>query len=91
MFLFSCLEKFAAKIRFFMGIGVSLQKIFSDSDARRNIRRAVLPADGERIMEVFSAAKTIMRASGNMHQWGEDYPSLDVVRADIEHVMHRVQ
>lgn len=42
-------------------------------------------------MEVFSAAKTIMRASGNMHQWGEDYPSLDVVRADIEHVMHRVQ
>ncbi|MBP3260481.1 MAG: N-acetyltransferase [Prevotella sp.] len=55
------------------------------SDARRIIRRAVLPADGERIMEVFSAAKTIMRASGNMHQWGEDYPSLDVVRADARH------
>ena len=51
---------------------------------RRIIRRAALPADGERIMEVFSAAKGIMRASGNMNQWGDGYPSLDVVRADIE-------
>lgn len=50
----------------------------------RSIRKAVLPADGEQIMAVFLAAKGIMRASGNMHQWGEGYPSLDDVRADIE-------
>ena len=36
---------------------------------KRTIRKVLLPADGERIMEVFSAAKGIMRASGNIHQW----------------------
>ena len=50
----------------------------------RSIRKAVLPADGEHIMAVFLAAKGIMRSSGNMHQWGEGYPSLDDVKADIE-------
>ena len=35
-------------------------------------------------MQVFSAAKRIMRQSGNMHQWGEGYPSEDVVKADME-------
>lgn len=50
----------------------------------RSIRKAVLPADGEQIMAVFLAAKGIMRSSGNMHQWGEGYPSLDDVKADIE-------
>ena len=50
----------------------------------RSIRKAVLPADGKQIMAVFLAAKGIMRSSGNMHQWGEGYPSLDDVKADIE-------
>lgn len=54
------------------------------SDTKRIIRPAVLPADGERIMEIFVAAKGIMRASGNMLQWGDNYPSLDAVRSDIE-------
>jgi len=54
------------------------------SERNRIIRRAELPADGERIMEVFSAAKGIMRASGNMNQWGDNYPSLDAVKADME-------
>lgn len=53
------------------------------TNSQRLIRKAELPADGERIMEVFAAAKGIMRASGNMHQWGEGYPSLEAVRADI--------
>jgi len=35
-------------------------------------------------MEVFSAAKAIMRESGNMNQWGDGYPSLDVVQSDID-------
>lgn len=51
---------------------------------KRTIRKVLLPADGERIMEVFSAAKGIMRASGNIHQWSDDYPSLDAVKADAE-------
>lgn len=36
------------------------------------------------IMKVMDAAKGIMRQSGNMHQWGEGYPSEAVVMADIE-------
>ena len=64
------------------------------TDVRRRIRK-VLPetqlsaanggwtADAEGIMEVFAAAKGIMRASGNMHQWADGYPSLDAVRADM--------
>ena len=50
----------------------------------RTIRRASLPEDAGKIMKVFSEAKVIMRASGNMNQWEEGYPSLDVVRSDIE-------
>ena len=36
------------------------------------------------IMRIFECAKGIMRASGNMHQWGSGYPSPGVVRADID-------
>jgi len=36
------------------------------------------------IMKVMDAAKTIMRQSGNMYQWGEGYPSEAVIRADME-------
>jgi hypothetical protein len=36
------------------------------------------------IMKVMDAAKRIMRQSGNMHQWGEGYPSEAVIMADIE-------
>ena len=36
------------------------------------------------IMQVFIAAKGIMRQSGNMHQWGKGYPSENVVKADME-------
>ena len=36
------------------------------------------------IMKVVDAAKKIMRQSGNMHQWGEGYPSEAVITADIE-------
>ena len=37
------------------------------------IREARL-TDMDAIMQVFSAAKRIMRQSGNMHQWSEGYP-----------------
>ena len=36
------------------------------------------------IMKVMDAAKTIMRQSGNMHQWGDGYPSESAINADIE-------
>ena len=36
------------------------------------------------IMKVMDAAKGIMRQSGNMHQWGEGYPSEAVITADME-------
>ena len=48
-----------------------------------NIRKAIhddIPA----LMHIFECAKAIMRASGNLHQWGSGYPSCEVVRNDIE-------
>ena len=36
------------------------------------------------IMKVMEAAKKIMRSSGNMHQWGEGYPSEAVITSDME-------
>ena len=47
-----------------------------------NIRQATyndIPA----LMQLFERAKGIMRASGNMHQWGDGYPSEKIVRNDI--------
>lgn len=40
--------------------------------------------DMEALMEIFAAAKQIMRASGNMHQWNDGYPSREVVMRDID-------
>ena len=40
-------------------------------------------ADIPRIMTVLEAAKGIMRASGNMGQWVDGYPSEDVIADDI--------
>ena len=36
------------------------------------------------LMRLFECAKGIMRASGNLHQWGVGYPSVEVVRRDVE-------
>ena len=36
------------------------------------------------IMKVVDVAKKIMRQSGNMHQWGEGYPSEAVITTDME-------
>jgi len=49
----------------------------------RNIREAQ-PSDMAEIMKVMDAAKIIMRQSGNMHQWGDGYPSEAVITADME-------
>lgn len=36
------------------------------------------------LMEIFHKAKGIMRESGNLNQWNDNYPSEDIVRMDIE-------
>lgn len=55
-----------------------------DSTTNRTIRKASLPKDSGRLMEVFAAAKGIMTADGNTNQWTDGYPSLDIVQSDIE-------
>jgi hypothetical protein len=47
------------------------------------VRPAILP-DVQAIMTVLEAAKGIMRASGNLHQWVNGYPSAEVIRDDID-------
>ena len=49
----------------------------------RNIREAQ-PSDMSAIMQVIEAAKKIMRQSGNMHQWGDGYPSELIITNDME-------
>ena len=46
--------------------------------------REAKPTDINDIMQVMEAAKKIMRSSGNMHQWGEGYPSEAVIFSDME-------
>lgn len=49
----------------------------------RTIRKAEsndIPA----ILSVMEAARGIMRSSGNLHQWGEGYPSADAIDSDIK-------
>ena len=48
------------------------------------IIREAQPKDMADIMTVMDAAKGIMRQSGNLHQWGEGYPSEVVIMADME-------
>ena len=46
------------------------------------IRKATYD-DMPELMGIFRNARAIMRASGNMHQWNDTYPSEDIVRKDI--------
>ena len=50
----------------------------------KRIIRETKPIDITDVMQVMEAAKKIMRSSGNMHQWGEGYPSEAVIMSDIE-------
>ena len=47
------------------------------------IRKATYE-DLPKLMEVFGKAREIMRASGNMNQWNDGYPSEEIVRKDID-------
>ena len=47
------------------------------------IIREAKQIDIPEIMQVMEAAKKIMRSSGNMHQWGDGYPSEAVIFSDM--------
>ena len=47
------------------------------------IIRVARPDDMADIMAVMDAAKKIMRQSGNLHQWGDGYPSEAVITARL--------
>ena len=46
----------------------------------RPATRADIPA----ILELMEAARGIMRASGNLHQWSDGYPQAEHIAADID-------
>lgn len=46
--------------------------------------RKTLPTEMEVLMDIFEQAKRIMRKDGNMLQWTGNYPSREIVMADIE-------
>ena len=48
------------------------------------IIREARPRNMAEIMQVMDAAKSIMRQSGNMHQWSDGYPSEATITADME-------
>ena len=50
----------------------------------KRIIREARPNDMADIMKVIDAAKKIMRQSGNIHQWGEGYPSEKVIAEDMD-------
>lgn len=54
-----------------------------DSESTRRIRK-VEAADTDSVLTVMQAARGIMRSSGNLHQWGDDYPSAGAIDRDRE-------
>lgn len=49
----------------------------------RQIREAIM-TEIPAIMPVIDAAREMMRASGNVNQWINGYPSEEVIQADID-------
>lgn len=53
------------------------------------IRKSTLE-DIEKIMPIYESAKLFMRKTGNITQWTGGYPSIDVIRRDIENGNHYI-
>lgn len=47
-----------------------------------NIRKAHL-SEREDIMRVYAVARTFMAQTGNPHQWGTNYPPIEIITRDI--------
>ena len=70
----SCQEEYSGKVFIFVGMN-------DRSDQRQG--RPATEADIPAILEVMEAARGIMRASGNFHQWAAGYPGAEHIAADI--------
>ena len=46
--------------------------------------RAALPTDLEQILNIYSHARRFMSENANPDQWGDSYPSKELVRSDLE-------
>ena len=46
------------------------------------IRRTVMD-DLDRVMEIYDDARSYMRVNGNPNQWGDGYPSIELIKKDI--------
>lgn len=57
--------------------------VISGMNSKSRIIRPAAAEDIPAIMEVLEAAKGIMRSTGNMLQWNDGYPSVEVIEADI--------
>lgn len=42
--------------------------------------------DLDQIMQIYEKAKEFMRANGNAEQWGDDYPSRELIEQDLDHM-----
>ena len=51
------------------------------------IRKASVQDLGQ-IMQVYDKARKFMRENGNAEQWGEDYPSAELIEHDIDVSVH---
>lgn len=49
----------------------------------RTVRKSTT-ADLPVIMQLIASGRRIMRSSGNPHQWGNNHPSEDQIRLDID-------
>ena len=47
------------------------------------IRKASVQ-DLDQIMQIYENAKTFMRENGNKDQWGDDYPSRELIEQDLD-------
>ena len=47
------------------------------------IRKASLQ-DLDQIMQIYENAKAFMRANGNKEQWGDSYPSRELIEHDLD-------
>ena len=43
------------------------------------------------IMQVYDKARKFMRENGNAEQWGEDYPSAELIEHDIDKISVHVR
>lgn len=49
------------------------------------IRKASVQDLGQ-IMQVYDKARKFMRENGNAEQWGEDYPSAELIELSLIHI-----